>query len=287
MSLWLPQVLAEALDPAGAIATWSSRLQQGQALIKGALELALEYELPAAALHAFNNLRDVLNRRDRCEEAVAQLEQGIALARRVGDRAFERRLAGELCWPLVLTGRWLQAFAFFDELPEERAEQNPAYLVEPVIAQGRLDDARHLLAIYARHEHGADLQQRTGTARSRPRCCSPKGRIAKRSPPPRRACCTRFDPSRGPGGQGRIPAGARGGERDRARAAATFREFGMPFWLAVTLTEYGEWLIGEGRSGEAEPMLAEARETFERLEATPWLDRAEAAATPAHTEVHA
>jgi hypothetical protein len=71
------------------------------------------------------------------------------------------------------------------------------------------------------------------------------------------------------------------------RAAATFREFGMPFWLAVTLTEYGESLVAEGRSGESEPMLAEARETFERLETTPWLDRVEAAATQSHTEVHA
>ena len=56
-------------------------------------------------------------------------------------------------------------------------------------------------------------------------------------------------------------------------AAGVFREYGFPFWLAVTQLEHGEWLIGEGRAGEAEPLLAEARETFERLEAAPWLER--------------
>jgi hypothetical protein len=54
-----------------------------------------------------------------------------------------------------------------------------------------------------------------------------------------------------------------------------FRE--LPFWLAVTLLEHGEWLGEQGRSDEAEPLVAEAREIFERLEAAPWLERADAA----------
>ena len=45
----------------------------------------------------------------------------------------------------------------------------------------------------------------------------------------------------------------------------SFRELGLPFWLAVTLLEHGEWL--EPATSRAEP-LAEAREIFERLEAT-------------------
>lgn len=67
------------------------------------------------------------------------------------------------------------------------------------------------------------------------------------------------------------------GERDAVeprykRAAALFREVGMPFWLGVTLLEHGEWLAGDGRSAQAEPLL-EAREIFERLRARPWLER--------------
>ena len=60
------------------------------------------------------------------------------------------------------------------------------------------------------------------------------------------------------------------------RAAAGFREVGMPFWLAVTLLEHGEWLAASGQTEEAEPLVREAREIFERLVARPWLERAEA-----------
>ena len=54
----------------------------------------------------------------------------------------------------------------------------------------------------------------------------------------------------------------------------------MPFWLALTELEHAESLIGEGRADEAEPLLAEAREIFERLKATPWLERAAHASPP-------
>jgi hypothetical protein len=58
---------------------------------------------------------------------------------------------------------------------------------------------------------------------------------------------------------------------------ATFRELGLPFWTAVAELELGEWLAAQGRADEAESLLAGARATFERLEATPWLERATAA----------
>jgi hypothetical protein len=74
-------------------------------------------------------------------------------------------------------------------------------------------------------------------------------------------------------------------ERGFATAAAIFREHGMPFWLAVTITEQGEWLIAEDRVAEAEPLLSEARETFERLGAKPWLERLESAEATPRAEV--
>jgi class 3 adenylate cyclase/tetratricopeptide (TPR) repeat protein len=64
-------------------------------------------------------------------------------------------------------------------------------------------------------------------------------------------------------------------------AAGIFREHGLMFHMAVTELEHGEWLVGQGRAAEAETLLAEAREIFERLEATPWLDRANAAGAEA------
>jgi class 3 adenylate cyclase/tetratricopeptide (TPR) repeat protein len=78
----------------------------------------------------------------------------------------------------------------------------------------------------------------------------------------------------------RAPLAAAEGDTQRAEdsfktAAAAFREYGTPFLLAATQLEHAEWLAGEDRAQEAAPLLAEARETFERLRATPWLERAD------------
>jgi tetratricopeptide (TPR) repeat protein len=65
-------------------------------------------------------------------------------------------------------------------------------------------------------------------------------------------------------------------ERDEAKyaeAASLFRALSIPFWLAVTLLEHAE-LTGDEES------LGEAREIFEGLKATPWLERV-ASAGPA------
>ena len=62
-------------------------------------------------------------------------------------------------------------------------------------------------------------------------------------------------------------------ERRFKGASGLFRELALPFYLAVTQLEHGEWLATQGRPDEAEPLLTEARELFERLEARPWLER--------------
>jgi predicted ATPase/class 3 adenylate cyclase len=334
-SLWLPEVLAETLNSSGVVAVFSSRLEQGRALITRALELALEYELPNAALRAFNNLGDILNGRDRFEEAAVQLEQGIAYARRVGDRGQERRLLGELSWSLALMGRWQEVLDCLDRVPDERLpEEAPTFLAslsEVLVGRGEVEEARRLLALYARYEGSTDIQERTlyraaeavvlraegkeqdalgaaeealaaidelGPATQTVKLAVPLaleaalavGNHARAEelllrveslPPGRlplllRAQALRF----------RARLAAADGVRSQAEAGFTaaesaFREFGMPFWLAVTLTEHAEWLEGDVRADEAEPLLAEARAIFERLEAKPWLERAAALGTPA------
>jgi tetratricopeptide (TPR) repeat protein len=51
-----------------------------------------------------------------------------------------------------------------------------------------------------------------------------------------------------------------------------FRRIDVPFWLAVTLLEYSEWLT-DVRANDPEPYVAESAATFLALRATPWLDR--------------
>ena len=75
-------------------------------------------------------------------------------------------------------------------------------------------------------------------------------------------------------------------ERFRA-AAALSREFGFLFHLAVTQLEHAEWLTGRGRAEDARALLEEARETFERLQARPWLERLAAAQAARPAEIPA
>jgi hypothetical protein len=56
-------------------------------------------------------------------------------------------------------------------------------------------------------------------------------------------------------------------------AVGLFREIAVPFYMAVTLLEHGEWLARQGRNAEAGPLLDEAQGVFERLRAEPWLER--------------
>ena len=68
-------------------------------------------------------------------------------------------------------------------------------------------------------------------------------------------------------------------ETEFETAERLFRELEAPFYLAATQLEHAEYLLVQDRAEEAAPLLVDARETFERLRAKPWLDRLDAAAT--------
>jgi predicted ATPase/class 3 adenylate cyclase len=76
-----------------------------------------------------------------------------------------------------------------------------------------------------------------------------------------------------------------GADRLFTSAAVKLRQLELPFYLAVVQLEHGEWLSGQGRGSDAAPFLTDARDTFERLQAAPWLQRVEAvrAGEPAET----
>jgi class 3 adenylate cyclase/tetratricopeptide (TPR) repeat protein len=74
-------------------------------------------------------------------------------------------------------------------------------------------------------------------------------------------------------------------ERLFKRAAGLYRELGIPFYLACTQLDHARWLTANGRDGEAEELLGEAREIFERLGAQPWLERADQARAAGDTAV--
>ena len=61
----------------------------------------------------------------------------------------------------------------------------------------------------------------------------------------------------------------------------------MPFHAAVAELELGQWLVAQGRQDDADRPLTSALETFERLRATPWIERSQAARTLARARVPA
>ena len=71
----------------------------------------------------------------------------------------------------------------------------------------------------------------------------------------------------------KLEADASSAEALFRQAEEIFREHGLVFLLAVTQLEHAEQLAAMGRSSDTRPLLEEARETFERLEALPWVER--------------
>jgi len=59
-----------------------------------------------------------------------------------------------------------------------------------------------------------------------------------------------------------------------------FADAETPFYAAAVRLELAELLLDRDRADEAGPLLERARETFVRLGARPWLERAEKAAAP-------
>jgi hypothetical protein len=70
-----------------------------------------------------------------------------------------------------------------------------------------------------------------------------------------------------------LAGGTAEAEDQFTRAIAQLRALELPFHLAVVQLEYAEWLNRGARPDDAAPLVAEARETFERLEAAPWIER--------------
>jgi tetratricopeptide (TPR) repeat protein len=77
-ALWLPDVLSDALNTKGLIAGTSGRHEEELALLKRALEIALENDEGSAAMRAYVNLSHVMTGRDQYDAARGYQEAGRA-----------------------------------------------------------------------------------------------------------------------------------------------------------------------------------------------------------------
>jgi tetratricopeptide (TPR) repeat protein len=277
--------------------------------------------------------------RDRYEDALGYLEQGLEFARRRGSRPGERGTLAEMTYPLYMLGRWDEALALAAEIPEDRLQESVTLsllssLTEIHIHRGKPAEARRILSLFP--AESSDVQEQSAYIAARAAVLHGEGRLEEalaagfESVRSHRRFVSRAEVTAatlsdqqvkqgllhavecalvlGQREQavelldqvGEVPPGVRppyleaqalrlrarlnGDDAGFAAAAARFKELKMPFWSAVAQLEQAESLGGGER---ALPHYAEARATFERLGAMPWLDRLGAAEATAPAEIPA
>jgi predicted ATPase/class 3 adenylate cyclase len=167
-ALDLPEVLSQAMTTKGLILYSRDRPKEGMALLMTALNIALEHDKPSAALRAYNNLADLTQNADRYAEATRFVDEGLDLARRVGNRYWESILLG-FAYPRFAMGQWNEAVAMMGELPPDwfshlRAAFCQGYVATGVmlkVHRGDLEGAAIDLERFTVLETSADLQERT------------------------------------------------------------------------------------------------------------------------------
>ncbi len=171
--LGLPEILSQALNTKSLVLATIGRRHEAGALLRFALEVALDNDKPTAALRAHNNLIDLATADDRYGEAVEHRQHGLALARRVGNRRWEHIFLGYF-YPLYALGRWDDALASIGELPvddrEDRVAFNQGYVAFSTalhVHRGEPDEAEAVVARFAEFQNSPDWQERAEHACAR------------------------------------------------------------------------------------------------------------------------
>ena len=165
-SLWLPEIIARALATKGVIAVTSGHLEEGVALFNHSLKISLDHDVFDRASTAYFLLSDTCFQRDRYAEALAFLEEALALSRKAGNRLSELEVLSETTYALYMTGRWAETLAAFGEIPEEQIRKAGIILspltsvLEIHLHQGDLAAAERLFDLYVRLKDSADVQER-------------------------------------------------------------------------------------------------------------------------------
>jgi len=177
-----PEVVSQALNTKALVLLANGRQEEALGLLKHSLAVALENDLSTAALRAYVNLGELLFRRDRYEDSLTRYEEGLALARRVGNRVWEVALLSEMIFPLFVLGRWDEAVERGSQIPENEmvlADIMNPLLSLPIIYVSRqdLEGAKRLLSIFSRFESSEDVQESAAHAVARATVHRAEGRL--------------------------------------------------------------------------------------------------------------
>ncbi|HEU5213853.1 MAG TPA: hypothetical protein VFU10_13865, partial [Gaiellaceae bacterium] len=108
-------LLSQALNTKSLLIS-PSRLHERHALLREALRIAEEHDLGEQQLRAINNLLVVLEASDRPAEGSELLQQGLAIARARGHRAYLTWFGSAVAGERIDTGDWDGAFALAEDV---------------------------------------------------------------------------------------------------------------------------------------------------------------------------
>jgi class 3 adenylate cyclase/tetratricopeptide (TPR) repeat protein len=329
-ALKLPDVLSHGLNTKALVLSARGRHEEAEVLFHHSLHVALQHDAHDAALRAYNNLAGAMGWRDRHSDSLRVARDGLALARKIGNRESEFNFRLFEAGTLAALGEWDEAIALIEELKaiEGQSARNTILLsgfAQLQLHRGGLEEARQVVEAVREQSEAFDLQFRVGLRTLDAEVLLAEGKFQEALAAGEEAIAARaqlgvdamrwslsttleaafalgdsakVDELLGivealPPGEllplihavgTRFAARRSGLEGDAAAAdagynaaAQLFREIEMPFELAQVELEHGEWLVGENRAEDAEPLLAEADEIFTRLRARPWLERVERA----------
>ena len=321
-----PGALTMALRGKAAVVFSRGHFEEANALLRHALQMALDNDLVEDAGICYFLLSDGRFRSDQYPEALGYLDESLALSRKMGDRPTEWATLAERTYALFMLGRWDEARAGSEEFTAEQIVAGGVMLsllqvgVEINVQRGELDEARRIFAMFEHLEESSDVQDRTVYLGSRACLRRAEGRLrealadGEATIETGRTLGVSFQAVK----QGIVEALEAAfalGETARLEELLTSIESVPPGSRAPYLDAQarrfrarlagGEWSGYEAAARQFRELdlpfwlavtlleqggaagLTEAREIFERLEAAPWLDRVAAAETDQHLNVPA
>jgi tetratricopeptide (TPR) repeat protein len=114
-----PDLISHALNTQASIALSRGNREESLALYTHALKIALDHDIPTAALRAYNNVASLHASTDNWVDSLRMASEGLVLARRMGERLWEYMLIGEASVALFVTGGWDEALAMLEPLSRE------------------------------------------------------------------------------------------------------------------------------------------------------------------------
>jgi class 3 adenylate cyclase/tetratricopeptide (TPR) repeat protein len=168
-TLALPELIAQTLNTKSLVVKSCGHREEAMALLTHALQVAVDHDLPSAAIRAHTNLASLLWAQGDYQAALAHTRACVALARKRGDRHGEVFALCNLVGDLYEVGAWDEALELGAELLADEEVRSPTGLMNLVtstlaiqIRRGNANEARKILDLGVPFEESSDVQVRFG-----------------------------------------------------------------------------------------------------------------------------